>query len=78
MMMRTEITFPFITHDGQIIEKITCQKEGIYVMFRIPKVKRGIRGKTRSQVDELMIVGIPWKHANKWLEKYGIEIHESN
>lgn len=38
-------------------------------MYLIPKVKRGMHGKTKSKVDEVMIVGIP----NQKLQNYCIQ-----
>lgn len=41
--------------------QVSIQSNGVYFAYRLPDVKRGIKGKTRAQVDELLIVGVPTK-----------------
>ena len=45
---------------------ISRNKDGNwYVGYKI-KVQRGIKGKTKSKVDELLIIGIPNSKFDKW------------
>ena len=30
-----------------------------YFLYSVPQVKRGIRGKSKAQVDEVLIIGVP-------------------
>ena len=69
---------PIKCEDGTILEEVNPTEHGVYCIFRIPNVKRGIRGKTRGKVDELLIVGIPHSRANQFLNKYGIRIDYNN
>lgn len=47
---------------------ISTNKDGnFYIGYKI-KVQRGIRGKTKSQVDELLIIGIPRKKFKKYMQ----------
>ena len=41
--------------------QISVNNSGAYIMYKVP-VSRGIRGKTRGKVDELLIVGVPIKN----------------
>lgn len=41
--------------------QISINPTGAYITYKIP-VQRGIRGKTKSKVDELLIVGISLKN----------------
>ena len=67
---------PIVMEDGSILEEVNPQEAGVYCIFRLPNVKRGMHGKTKGHVDELLIVGLPWSKANKWLKKYGIRIEK--
>lgn len=62
--------------DGTILEEVCPNDCGVYLIFRVPNVQRGIKGKSRSKVDELLIVGIPWSKSEKILSKYGIRIEK--
>ena len=44
-----------------------------YIGYKI-KVQRGIKGKTRSKVDELIIVGMNREKFMNWLEQNDMEI----
>lgn len=44
-----------------------------YIGYKI-KVQRGIKGKTRSKVDELVIVGMNRERFMNWLEQNDMEI----
>ena len=65
------------------IEFISRNRDGnYYIGFKVP-VKRGIRGKTRGKVDELIIVGINQKQFPQWCKEHNIivtevELHDSN
>ena len=69
---------PIKCDDGTILEEVNPTEHGVYCIFRVPNVRRGIRGKTRGKVDELLIVGIPLSKANQYLSKYGIRIEDPN
>lgn len=47
--------------DKQQMIQISVNPTGAYITYKVP-VTRGIRGKTRGRVDELLIVGIPLKN----------------
>lgn len=64
------------TPEGAILDKIAIQKNGAYFLYRVPKVARGMHGKTKGHVDELLIVGVPAKHFRNFCEKEGIKIEE--
>ena len=54
-----------------ILEEINRNQNGdYYIIFRLPKVKRGIRGKSKGQVDELLIVGVPQKKIDAFLKAH--------
>lgn len=58
------------------IEFVSKNKNGdFYIGYRVP-VQRGIRGKTRGKVDELIIVGVPKADMPKFCEEHGIRIEE--
>ena len=44
-----------------------------YIGYKV-KVQRGIKGKTRSKVDELVIVGMNRERFMNWLEQNDMEI----
>lgn len=53
---------------------VSCNSDGnFYVGYKI-KVQRGIRGKSKSKVDELIIVGIPRDKFNKWCLLEGLKV----
>ena len=55
------------------IEFVSRNKDGnYYVGFRVP-VKRGIRGKTKAVVDELIIVGMHKDKFKDFCKKNNIE-----
>ena len=45
-----------------------------YFIYILPKVKRGIRGKTKGHVDETIIVGVPKGKVVKYCLDEGIEL----
>ena len=56
-----------------ILQQIVENKDGnFYFIYKVPNVKRGIRGKTRGKVDELLIVGMPRKHGLKKIKELGL------
>ena len=46
--------------------QVSINKSGVYFMYKVPQVKRGIRGKTKGKVDEVLIVGIPLKQVEEY------------
>lgn len=62
--------------DGSILSEVNPCEHGVYLIFRIPKVARGMHGKTKGHVDEVLIVGVPWSKADDFLAKYGIRIEK--
>lgn len=54
------------TKDGDEIAFITKNKDGNYYVGIKIKVKRGIKGKTKSKVDELLIIGMKKEAFEKW------------
>ena len=65
---------PVIYDDGVILDEVNPTDVGVYLIYRVPKVPRGMHGKTKGHVDELLIVCLPWSKANDYLAKYGIRI----
>ena len=63
-----------IKEGNNYLEEICPQENGVYLIYKVPKVARGMHGKNKGHVDEVLIVGMPWEKANKYLEKYGIVI----
>ena len=56
------------------IEFISRNKDGNwYVGYRV-KVQRGIKGKTKSKVDEVLIVGIPNSKFDEWCKKHNVRV----
>ena len=49
--------------------QVTIQSNGVYFAYQLPEVKRGIRGKTKGKVDELLIVGVPLKKVQSYCER---------
>ena len=39
---------------------------GAYITHLVPKVSRGMHGKSKGHVDELLIVGVPNSKLEKW------------
>lgn len=57
---------------------ISKNKNGDYYFGFKVKVQRGIRGKTKSIVDELIIVGMPKEKATDFCKKEGIRLEDYN
>ena len=55
---------------------ISKNKNGDYYFGYKVKVQRGIRGKTKAIVDELLIVGMPADKAIEHAKKEGIKIED--
>lgn len=53
--------------------KVCPNEHGAYFLYSIP-VKRGIRGKTKSVVEELLIVGVPLSKLDEACAKEGVLI----
>lgn len=49
--------------------QLGLQKSGAYFTYKLP-VQRGIRGKSKGKVDELMIIGIPYKNMERYCEQH--------
>lgn len=64
-----------VCEDGSILEYVNPTDHGVYLLFKI-KVQRGIKGKSKSKVDELLIVGVPWSKVDKVLAKYGLRVEK--
>lgn len=55
---------------------VSENKDGnFYFGYRV-NVQRGIKGKTRSKVDELIIVGMPREKALEKIKKEGIRLED--
>ena len=48
-----------------------------YVMYQIP-VQRGIKGKTKSKVNEVLIVGIPGSKFDSWCKKNNLVVRKES
>lgn len=54
-----------------ILEEINRNKNGdYYIIFRLPHVARGMHGKSKGHVDELLIVGVPQKKIDAFLKAH--------
>lgn len=57
--------------NGLILDSINRNKNGdYYIIFRLPKVARGMHGKSKGHVDELLIVGVPQAKLDNFLKSY--------
>lgn len=61
------------TKNGEEVAFISRNKDGNYYIGLKIKVQRGIKGKTKSKVDELLIIGLNKKYFKKWIEDNIIE-----
>lgn len=48
-----------------------------YIGYKV-KVQRGIKGKTKSKVDELLIVGIPESKFDDFCKREGLHVEKQN
>lgn len=48
------------------IIQISLFKAGAYIMHLVPKVSRGMHGKSKGHVDEVLIVGVPNSKLQQW------------
>lgn len=55
--------------EDKLIQVSFLPKGSAYFMYKIPKVTRGIRGKSKGKVDELLIVGVPFSQMEQFCEK---------
>ena len=56
---------------GCILDSINRNKNGdYYIIFRLPKVPRGMHGKSKGHVDELLIVGVPQDKLDAFLKAH--------
>lgn len=53
---------------------ISIQENGAYFIYKIPNVKRGIRGKNKGNVNELIIVGVPIDKLEQYCKKENITL----
>lgn len=56
------------TKNGLEVVGISRNKDGNYYIGLKVKVQRGIKGKTKSKVDELLIIGLNKKYFEKWMK----------
>lgn len=52
---------------------ISKNEDGNYYIGLKMKVQRGIKGKTKSKVDELLILGIPKDKFQNWMKENNYE-----
>jgi hypothetical protein len=53
--------------------QVSIRNFGAYFIYNIP-VQRGIKGKTKSKVDEILAVGIPFKEIQSYCINNGLII----
>ena len=54
-----------------ILDAINRNQNGdYYIIFRLPKVARGMHGKSKGHVDEVLIVGVPQTKIDMFLRNY--------
>jgi len=58
-----------VTDVEERLVQVTVQSNGVYFAYQLPEVKRGIRGKTKGKVDELLIVGVPLKGVQSYCKR---------
>lgn len=51
------------------LKQISFTDGGAYFLYSLPNVTRGMHGKTKSKVDEVLILGVPYKY----LQNYCVE-----
>ena len=60
---------------AKLIQVSTNKDGNYYFVYRVP-VQRGIKGKTKSKVDEVLIVGVNKKYVKQYCKKEGIILKE--
>ena len=53
--------------------QVSIIKQGVYFMYQLP-VQRGIKGKSKSKVNEVLVVGIPMNKVQDYCLKENIII----
>ena len=54
-----------------ILDSINRNQNGdYYIIFRVPNVARGMHGKTKGHVNELLIVGVPQDKLDSFLRNH--------
>ena len=54
-----------------VLDSINRNENGdYYIIFKVPAVPRGLHGKSKSHVDELLIVGVPKSKLDSFLRAY--------
>lgn len=57
----------------QDLIQVSIHDFGAYFVYKVP-VQRGIKGKTKSKVDEVISVGVPSKRLQAWCISQGLII----
>jgi len=57
--------------DAELIQVSTNEDGNFYFVYKVP-VQRGIKGKTKSKVDELIIVGVNKNKVDQFCKAQGI------
>ena len=56
---------------GLILDSINRNQNGdYYVIFRVPAVARGMHGKSKGHVDEVLIIGVPKAKIDSFLRAH--------
>lgn len=54
-----------------ILSAINRNENGdYYIIFELPNVRRGLHGKSKGHVNEVLIVGVPQKKIDSFLRSY--------
>lgn len=56
--------------------QISPNEHGCYFVYQV-EVQRGIRGKNKGKVKELLIVGVPKNQLNSYCKREGVRIENS-
>ena len=57
--------------EGLKLEEINRNKDGnYYVIFKLPQVPRGLHGKSKGHVDEVLIIGVPKNKIDGFLRSH--------
>lgn len=56
------------------LKQISFTNGGAYFLYLLPNVTRGMHGKNKSKVNEILIVGVPYKDLQNYCIKDNIVI----
>jgi len=60
-----------VQNQGDELVQVSLHSFGAYFVYKV-KVPRGIKGKTKAKVDEILSVGVPSKNLQRWCIQHDI------